>query len=377
MASSTKDEPDSLDHYGVPGMKWGVRKARSGQISARATVNRRARKDQVWVLTAKQLSYGKIYKKASGKIRKGTRLLNKSDAYKDQDFRQDSPLRQKYYSEYSKMVTDQLNAAATLSRKGSSPNKKYELHFTFDMAKDSRPVAHIRMKDPKRDQKLSRQNAKETRRLNHADEIDLDEYSSETLDVELIYNEKGFIVDIKVPQVDDLDHAISDEALEDFFEHYGVLGMKWGVRRDRSSGSSEGSSKGGTVSKSSSDKKPATIKPSGGVANSAPKPKSATSTIEKPSSNPKKMTDQELQAAINRLNMEKQYKQLTSAPVVKTAQNNSRVKKLILDVGHDSIKQAGTKFLTKMILKGLEAGVSKATGTKIKLDTGGKKNKGL
>ena len=106
---------------------------------------------------------------------------------------------------------------------------------------------------------------------------------------------------------------------------------------------------------------------------------SATPTVQKPptSKSPKKMTDQELQAAINRLNMEKQYKQLTSAPVVKTAQNNSRVKKLILDVGHDSIKQAGTKFLTKMILKGLEAGVSKATGTKIKLDTDGKKNKGL
>ena len=171
---------------------------------------------------------------------------------------------------------------------------------------------------------------------------------------------------------------VTDEALNSFLEHYGVRGMKWGVRRDNPSGSSSGG-KGGTVSKSSSDKKPSLVKPSGGSSSSPSKTKSATPTVQKSpaAKSPKKMTDQELQAAINRLNMEKQYKQLTSAPVVKTAQNNSRVKKLILDVGHDAVKQAGTKFLTQMILKGLEAGVSKATGTKIKLDTGGKKNKGL
>lgn len=68
----------------------------------------------------------------------------------------------------------------------------------------------------------------------------------------------------------------------DFLEHYGVPGMKWGKRKNRSSGSD------------SSNVKPARTK----------KTKPVKADV-------KKMSDKELRDKINRMQMEQQYAKLT------------------------------------------------------------------
>lgn len=74
-----------------------------------------------------------------------------------------------------------------------------------------------------------------------------------------------------------------EENYDDFLQHYGVLGMKWGHRKSRS-----------TVS---SNKKPKSTK---NTTTSKPKPKPTQ----------RELSDEELRAVINRMRLEREYADL-------------------------------------------------------------------
>ena len=74
-----------------------------------------------------------------------------------------------------------------------------------------------------------------------------------------------------------------EENYDDFLQHYGVLGMKWGHRKARST--------------SSSNKKPKSTK---NTTTSKPKPKQTQ----------KELSDEELRAVINRMRLEREYADL-------------------------------------------------------------------
>lgn len=74
-----------------------------------------------------------------------------------------------------------------------------------------------------------------------------------------------------------------EENYDDFLQHYGVLGMKWGKRKARS-----------TVSSNKKPKNTAITKPK-----KTPKP------------TPRRLSDAELRAAVNRLRLEREYAELT------------------------------------------------------------------
>lgn len=106
---------------------------------------------------------------------------------------------------------------------------------------------------------------------------------------------------------------MSNEAL---LQHYGIFGMKWGVRRTpkqlaRASGK-----------KSSSDDEV------------------------------KKMSDSELRSKINRLQMEKQYKQLTRSEI-------SVGRRFVQDVLTNAAKQTATNYVSKYMTKGIDATIKK------------------
>lgn len=76
-----------------------------------------------------------------------------------------------------------------------------------------------------------------------------------------------------------------EENYDDFLQHYGVLGMKWGHRKARST--------------SSSNKKPKSTK---NTTTSKPKPK--------PKPTQRQLSDEELRAVINRMRLEREYADL-------------------------------------------------------------------
>ena len=77
-----------------------------------------------------------------------------------------------------------------------------------------------------------------------------------------------------------------EENYDDFLQHYGVLGMKWGKRKARS-----------TVSSNKKPKSTAITKPK-----QTPKPK--------PKPTQRELSDEELRAVINRMRLEREYADL-------------------------------------------------------------------
>ena len=96
--------------------------------------------------------------------------------------------------------------------------------------------------------------------------------------------------------------------------HYGIKGMKWGIRRT-----------------------PAQL---------GHRPAKTTTSQRK--SEMKKMSDTELRNRINRIQMERQYMQLTAPEV-------SAGKKFVKDVMINAAKQTVTSYVAKYMNKGVEA----------------------
>lgn len=113
--------------------------------------------------------------------------------------------------------------------------------------------------------------------------------------------------------------------------HYGVLGMKWGVRRARSKSSSSGGGKRRGLK--SSFKKIVNKRKSKSVKN---------------------MSNEELRARINRLQLEKQYKSLKN-------EVRNPAKKFAQDV----IKDVGSQMVKDVTKNAAGYGVNKVTGKKV------------
>lgn len=107
-------------------------------------------------------------------------------------------------------------------------------------------------------------------------------------------------------------------------KHHGVKGMRWGVRRKNPSGVQP--------------KKPAAS--------------GEKFTSRKPDA--KKMSDKELKATINRMQMEKQYKELTRPQV-------TGAKKFIQDQLLQVAKQQTSIYANKVASAGIEAGIGALT----------------
>lgn len=106
--------------------------------------------------------------------------------------------------------------------------------------------------------------------------------------------------------------------------HHGIKGMKWGVRRSRAQ-----------LGYSSSPRK-------------TKKQAQKVSSKQQRRNEMKNMSDAELRNRINRIQMEKQYMQLTEPQL-------SPGKKFVKDVLTNAAKQTVTNYTAKYMTKGMEA----------------------
>ena len=92
-----------------------------------------------------------------------------------------------------------------------------------------------------------------------------------------------------------------EENYEDFLQHYGVLGMKWGHRKAKSN--------------VSSNKKPKSTK-------------NTTTSKPKPKPKQRQLSDEELRAVINRMRLEREY-----ADLKYRSSSRAKVEKVVKTVG--------------------------------------------
>lgn len=113
--------------------------------------------------------------------------------------------------------------------------------------------------------------------------------------------------------------------------HHGILGMRWGVRRTPEQLGHRTNNSQVVRKRTTSDSAGTKGSSSGGV-------KKTTHM----------MTDEELRSAINRLQLEKQYKDLTKTEV-------SAGKKWVMSVLSDGTKKAATNYVNKTLTKLLDS----------------------
>lgn len=106
------------------------------------------------------------------------------------------------------------------------------------------------------------------------------------------------------------------ETADDVLEHFGVKGMKWGVRKNRSGSASEDAQRADAARKK--------IKTGGGT---------------------KALSNKELQDLVTRMNLEQQYKKLTPPP------KSSAAKKFVTDILVNVGKQQASKVVSDLATK--------------------------
>lgn len=117
-----------LEHQGVKGMKWGVRKDR-GHEGQRAKTKKIAKLDEKF---ARNTSAAKttiaIYNAAAQKSNEvDVPRINNKPQYKGADFSRDTPLRRKYYKEHQDAMLNNLETAAAEMGTNASGTARYSI----------------------------------------------------------------------------------------------------------------------------------------------------------------------------------------------------------------------------------------------------------
>ena len=281
------DGRNFLDHYGTKGMKWGVRKDR-GHEGERVKTKKLDKLDKKFMRNAYSLkSAVAIHNATADKVNSQLPGLNEKHPKANLLDSPTSSASKAYLREYESTVNKAYDSAVQ-SVLGTSPSGRYRARY-----------------DSTTEQLIMQETGVE-----HA--------TSE----ETALRFKLDIVSGHIQQMYNVDSTLEQSATvgEDFLDHYGTKGMKWGVRRRRNE-----RNRAKTFGGDKSTKK-----------------------------NAKDLSDQELRDILNRMQMERQYKQLSNSG--RTSAGKEFAKSIVLNIARQQISNAANA--------GINAGIRKAMNKK-------------
>jgi len=300
---------DSLEHFGTKGMKWGHRK-----VYRDFNGTPMSKPDVKWAKTKLKDRTGiEAYNDAAKRMNEFhiKRINNKPEYVKaiaNKQFLRDTPVRRKYYKEYEQTFNREFNAALK-NRIGDSPSGKYSIVSASNIEGGMMPAWQV----------VVRPSTAAHSELQHEDPT--------IIPIKVIFKD-GVIVSFEMPQMDMMQ---SEEIVDNFLEHYGKLGMKWGRRKaaaPTATNSQPGASQDAkhvTAIKRKVDK--------GGTA---------------------ALSNRELKDLTTRMNLEKQYAALKPTPAYK------KVAAFGAKKSFDILVNVGSQHATHLVNKGVNKGIAKA-----------------
>ena len=345
--TTTNVVDDILKHFGKKGMRWGIRRDHSPAAVSRRTAEKKNKQDEKFIkksrgntldprYTLKAKANYQVNKAAIKAMKPEMKALNKKPEYNTREakvqikknkhsYKPDPatyPIAAKYHKETSDIYMKNIRAVAPKFMKTSASGR---LEQKLIIGKEYWQVDVVEVKSAK-----------------HSDMTSL------SFKVRPIFDDEGYIIDFE--HVDD-SMMQTDLFVDDFFEHYGKKGMRWGIRTE-SSGPQNISVKGNRFG----GKK---LRTSGGKGFPAHADAVRARTIGQKGkkSGLKALSNQELQAYSKRLNMEQNVKRLNynekSAPskfiatlLGQTGKNSANA--VANDVATHQVKKHLTRHLVKI-----------------------------
>lgn len=290
---------DILVHFGVRGMKWGVRKdgprgaIRRGATKANVALgagSKAIKEGEARTLFLSPETRDKVNSATQNRVLAQAVQVNRDPRFKGKDIKNNASLKKEYFGE--------------IEQRAHSIYKEELRNARVDAWAD---LVETVLR-PSGDSMSFKAN---TGKARHAEDDEV------LLTLSFTRNQLGHIVGVEV--VDDA-FAQGEAFIDDFLAHFGVRGMKWGIRKRSTSPTPvlvDGRVKGSRVK----------VKTSGGerINPSEDAIKVAISKQKIRKSGTHALSNQELQAVVQRMNLEQQYSRLQT-------QNASPAAKFVRDV---------------------------------------------
>lgn len=281
-----------LEHHGVKGQKWGVRKDR-GHEGQRTKTKKIAKLDTEFEKSIGRANNGRmspaLHNAIVVRLNSRVQALNDSPKYRNADLSKGGKIKSDYDKDGQEIVLRSFEDAV---REQYGVNASGSKKAVYNRKTDTIDIVDIK-----------------SMAVSHADVSETPDFS-----VQLIRDDNGHISSVVITPMDPPLEQTED-FVSNFLEHHGVKGMKWGVTK--SGGASAGTAKNSKRARPATDvvakQKPGTfVKTSGGkrqIASIDAVTVAGNRQIAKKSTTDALSTKQ-LQEAVTRMNLEQQYSKL-------------------------------------------------------------------